>query len=73
MIRYIDFIVGDAVVSPPELQHGYVEKLLVMPYTFQVASLRHHRLYRRQQRHIVQVTSHADEHPHPWHGSRDEV
>ena len=22
---------------------------------------------------IAQVTSHADEHPHPWPGSRDEV
>ncbi len=29
--------------------------------------------FHRQQRHVVQVTSHADEHPHPWHGSRDEV
>ena len=52
--QYIDFIIGDAVVSPPEMQHGYAEKLLVMPFTFQ-------------------VTSHADEHPHPWGGSRDEV
>jgi hypothetical protein len=22
---------------------------------------------------VLQVTSHADEHPHPWPGSRDEV
>ena len=34
--RYIDFIIGDAVVSPPEMQHGYAEKLLMMPMTFQV-------------------------------------
>jgi hypothetical protein len=38
--RYIDFIVGDSTVSPPEFQHGYAEKLLLMPFTFQVAHMR---------------------------------
>ncbi len=70
--RYIDFIIGDAVVSPPDFQHGYTEKLLLMPYTFQVAPT-FEMCQRVMLSGALQVTSHGDEHPHPWPGSRDEV
>jgi predicted O-linked N-acetylglucosamine transferase (SPINDLY family) len=33
---YIDYIIGDPVVSPPELVGYYTEKLLLLPQTFQV-------------------------------------
>jgi hypothetical protein len=48
--RYIDFIIGDAVVSSPDFQHGYTEKLLMMPYTFQVAHLQNMAVGHAQQR-----------------------
>jgi hypothetical protein len=78
---YIDYIIGDAVVSPPEMQHGYAEKLLVMPATFQVSKMQLAVFISFMQLAVfisfipvkTQVTSHADEHPHPWPGSRDEV
>ncbi len=60
-------------VSPPEMQHGYSEKLLVMPFTFQVSGGHPRARIIAFTARISQVTSHADEHPHPWAGSRDEV
>lgn len=38
---YIDHIIGDANVSPPDLAPYYTEKLLFLSHTFQVTSHRH--------------------------------
>jgi len=35
---YIDHIIGDKTVSPPEMVGFYTEKLLLLPHTFQVTS-----------------------------------
>lgn len=38
---FIDHIIGDRHVSPPDLAGFYTEKLLVLPHTFQVTGHRH--------------------------------
>ena len=62
---YIDLIIGDAVVSPPELVGYYTEKLLILPTTFQVTS---HKT--RQARPFAD--GRASPLP-PWKGGREAV
>jgi protein O-GlcNAc transferase len=37
---YIDYLVTDRLVSPPEMRALYSEKLLLLPFTYQVTTLK---------------------------------
>eukprot|EP00698_Gefionella_okellyi_P023279 TRINITY_DN7901_c0_g1_i1.p1 TRINITY_DN7901_c0_g1~~TRINITY_DN7901_c0_g1_i1.p1 ORF type:complete len:712 (-),score=167.76 TRINITY_DN7901_c0_g1_i1:45-2180(-) len=38
---YIDYFVGDKISTPPPFQHAFIEKLIVMPHSYQLNSIKH--------------------------------
>ncbi len=51
---YIDYIIGDAHVTPPDLSTYYTEKLMLLPHTFQVTS------HKYRQKHPLSDARDAD-------------